>query len=234
MFIKKIEELKQNHVLEIERNKLENQKIIEYIRKENDILIESIKAEKAALLESTKAEIAAWLSDKENIQNINKSKELEIFALRAAKFPSLISSLRRMKNIINALYFSVKDDEPELAPINLESNSEDANLVFDAIVDLGDLYVEFENNLSDVRMFTKRSDFDFPIIVKNFVDKWKNADREIFSISQDEMDRFATYYADDLAYLTGEFYGWPENKQFNAADELESSRHRKLIERLLK
>ena len=155
-------------------------------------------------------------------------------AIRAEKFPQLVGYLRKMKQRLKDLYSATAGDEPGFEPIQVTEKGTEAKKLRHALEELSDLSKRFDEVLSEVRLFTTRSDFALPSAVDSFVDRWKRNLNRPFSINKSEFDRFYDFYADDVSYLTASFYGWDtDSVQEDSAHDLYFTRHKTAIEKIM-
>lgn len=186
-FERRLEEVRHQHALELQRVKADYDKELELIKGEielgNTVMVSEKEFERTAMRKT--------------------------IAERAVFYPQLVARLRYLKLRLEYLHAGTGGQEGTTA-VDLSKDGEVANLARSALKEILGLCDEYNELISKVRLFTNRSQYDLPFFARQFAEQWLSGSRgTMFSISDTELRVGISAYSDDVAYLAAEFYESP-------------------------
>jgi hypothetical protein len=195
--------------VEIEKLKFTHTKELQHLSEQSKLELEKIKGEidlqSKKEIEYIKAEISLYSTTAANAADKEKATYMTVANVRATSYPKLVALLRRMKRQFEGLAFATGDETEARGPVNLSNKSKRADLVKKALDELAQLEKEFDDELSNVRLFTTRSYYYLQSRVQAFCREWGNK-RGMFSVTEDFLRRVINDYNDDISFLSEEFY----------------------------
>jgi len=199
---------------EMEDSSKTSDELMANLREEFEQELQDYKLEQQARIEMIQLESINYAGEIRFETDQRKKLLAKAIVDRAEKFPILLGCLRAMRDqMLNLHLLTTKDKvDPEKA------ESAPAFTEFDEINKIIDMAIilrrQFEEILNEVRTYVKKSEFQLPREITNFLNDYRRGRAgTIPIIGQKELQYFDALYADDVVDLTADFYGYGKDEK---------------------
>lgn len=190
--------LNDNYTKQLKHLESVNQKINEKIREEEQDKIEAIMAE-----------TEYWVAQFSSQPGTQRKAIYEAVVIRAEKLPKMTGCLTLIDRSLYDLYLKYGCAKPSEGPVDITENgqkAQDLKQIFNHIVKFKG---KFDEIAAESRIVSRGQKFTYPDEAVKFINDWKlHKKGTIFKMTEDELDVLHGFYADDIANLVMQFYGW--------------------------
>jgi|GEM_PF-1595235 len=199
---------------ELQKNAVSVDEMMAKIKEESEQSVQDLQLEQQARIEMIRTEAIQYSGEIRFETDQRKRILTKAIVDRAEKYPVLLGCLRAMRDqMLNLNLLTTKNPaDPEKDESALAFTEFDE---IDKIIDMVTiLRREFEDTINEVRAYVKKSEFQLPREIANFLSNYRHGrGGSIPVLGQKELQYFDALYADDVVDLTADFYGYGRDEK---------------------